>query len=236
MLDPREFIFPITLRKVALWIIYGGIITALVLLDRYYHWWHKFDHVVHGKNLAIMGVLYGFEPVMIMIIMLVARVPDARVVPDRTVLVPNGREGAESDSDDDSRSSMSSDEMSVAAQDMQAQMHSTILEEEHDDVDEQDNDEQDTQRPESGIVDKDNLRPTQRLSMRKVSSRSVLTPSDRAGVNVERRPSEVTNHPGSAGGLSVPRTPGFDPRNRRSTIILHERPSIDKLNLRARED
>ncbi|CDW97862.1 hypothetical protein [Sporisorium scitamineum] len=229
MLDPREFIFPITLRKVALWIIYGGIITALVLLDRYYHWWHKFDHVVHGKNLAIMGVLYGFEPVMIMIIMLVARVPDARVVPDRTVLVPNGREGAESDSDDDSRSSMSSDEMSVAAQDMQAQMHSTILEEEHDDVDEQDNDEQDTQRPESGIVDKDNLRPTQRLSMRKVSSRSVLTPSDRAGVNVERRPSEVTNHPGSAGGLSVPRTPGFDPQLERTSSRRPSHPSHQML-------
>lgn len=94
MLDPREIILPITLRKVALWIVYGGIIAALVLLDRYYHWWRKFDHAVHGKNLAIMGVLYGFEPMMmIMIIMMVARVPDARVVPDRTVLVPNGREG-----------------------------------------------------------------------------------------------------------------------------------------------
>lgn len=71
MCDPREILFPITFRKVALWIIYGGVITMLVLLDKHYHWWNKLDRAVHGKNLAIMGVLYGFEPMMIIIIMLV---------------------------------------------------------------------------------------------------------------------------------------------------------------------
>ena len=228
MMDPREILFPITIRKVALWTVYGGVIAMLVLLDRYYHWWDKLDHALHGKNLAIMGILYGFEPTMIVIIMLVARVPDARVVPDRTVLVPRGRDSTESLSDS-SRSSLSSDDESVASQDMAAQMHSTILEEEHGD-EEAAAVEAQLQDQENDIVDKDNERASNRLSLRRMSTRSIaVTPSKTA--NGERRPSQWINVSGSSGGLQVPRTPGSDPRNRRSTIILHEPLTVDKLNV-----
>ena len=227
MMDPREILFPITFRKVALWIVYGGIITMLVLLDHYYHWWEKLDHAVHGKNLAIMGVLYGFEPAMIIIIMLVARVPDARVVPDRTVLVPRGRDSTDGESDDESRNSISSDgsDESVAEGDLANQMHSTILEEEHDD-DERDREIQDQ---ESGIIDREGVQGARRVSgllkppMRRMSTRYTAA----SGNTGERRGSEATNH--SGGALAVPRTPGFDPRNRRSTIILHEPLNLNDL-------
>ncbi|GAC98054.1 hypothetical protein PHSY_005642 [Pseudozyma hubeiensis SY62] len=225
MMDPREILFPITIRKIALWIVYGGVIAMLVLLDRYYHWWAKLDHAVHGKNFAIMGVLYGFEPTMILIIMLVARVPDARVVPDRTVLVPRARDSTEVLSDDDEESSHSSDEESVASADMATQMHSTILEEEHD---EEDYGEHETQDQESGIVDIYSKRNSKRLSglrapMRRRSTHHTLASSRSA----ERRGSDTTNF---SAGLQVPRTPSFDPRNRRSTIILHEPLTIDSLH------
>lgn len=217
MMDPREIILPITVRKVALWIVYGGLVAMLVLLDRYYHWWAKFDHAVHGKNLAIMGVLYGFEPAMILVIMLVARVPDARVVPDRTVLVPRARDSTDGESDADSRSSMSSDESVDDAQ-LATQMHSTIIEEEH-----TESEEEQGQDNESGIIDRDGHAAVRRASgllkppMRRMSTRFTGN-SGGSAVGPERRGSEGT----TASGLAVPRTPMFDPRNRRSTIILHE--------------
>ncbi|KAI3487765.1 hypothetical protein L1887_48246 [Cichorium endivia] len=217
MMDPREIILPITVRKVALWIVYGGLIAMLVLLDHYYHWWAKFDHAVHGKNLAIMGVLYGFEPAMILVIMLVARVPDARVVPDRTVLVPRARDSTDGESDADSRSSMSSDESVDDAQ-LATQMHSTIIEEEH-----TESEEEQGQDNESGIIDRDGPAAVRRASgllkppMRRMSTRFTAN-SGGSAAGPERRGSEGT----TASGLAVPRTPMFDPRNRRSTIILHE--------------
>ncbi|KAJ1025154.1 hypothetical protein NDA16_002660 [Ustilago loliicola] len=225
MCDPREILFPITLRKIALWIIYGGVITMLVLLDHYYHWWDKLDHAVHGKNLAIMGVLYGFEPMMIIIIMLVARVPDARVVPDRTVLVPRGRDSTDS-RDNESRHSVSSDECDyVSPEDMAAQIHSTILEEEHDDANSQFEGGREMQDQESGIMDRDAYQATKRWStltkpsMRRMSTKHTVA-SAHTGGQEERRPSQATTNSNNAPPL--PRTPGFDPRNRRSTIILHE--------------
>ncbi|KAJ9474530.1 hypothetical protein PHBOTO_005005 [Pseudozyma hubeiensis] len=228
MMDPREILFPITFRKIALWIVYGGVIAMLILLDRYYHWWAKLDHAVHGKNLAIMGVLYGFEPTMILIIMLVAQVPDARVVPDRTVLVPRARNSTEvlSDDEDESRhSSSSSDDESVASADMATQMHSTILEEEDD---EEDGAEHETQDQESGILDIHSKRNSKRLSGLRPPARRRSTHHTLASSRSrERRGSGPTDH---AGGLQVPRTPTFDPRNRRSTIILHEPLTIDSLN------
>lgn len=232
MMDPREIIFPITVRKVALWLLYGGIIAMLVLLNKHYHWWHKLDHAVHGKNLYIMGILYGFEPLMITIIMLVAKVPNARVVPDRTVLVPRGRSSTDSFSDDEdqeSTHSVSSDEESVSAQDLATQMHSTILEEEHDEEGQDGDREMQTQA--SGDVDKATQRNSRRLSgmhkpdLKRGSTHYTLASGHSGG---ERRGSGVTQN---SGGLAVPQTPGFDPRTRRSTIILHEPLTIDSLNV-----
>lgn len=228
MVDPREILFPITLRKIALWFIYGGIIAMLVLLDRYYHWWAKLDHVVHGQNLAIMGVLYGFEPTMIVIIMLVARVPDARIVPDRTVLVPRGRERIHYLSDEEeSKHSTSSDEESVADADMATQMHSTILEEEHD---EDGGAQPESQGQETSIVDRKSRRSSggfpdlQQPPMHRAS----IYHAPASGRSDERRGSEAAHN---SCALQVPRTPGFDPRNRRSTIILREPLIIDSVNV-----
>lgn len=232
MCDPREIIFPITIRKIALWIIYGGVIAMLVLLDHYYHWWDKLDHAVHGKNLAIMGVLYGFEPMMIIIIMLVARVPDARVVPDRTVLVPRGRNSTDS-GDNESRNSVDSDESDyVAPEDMAAEMHSTILEEEHDDESSHFHGAREMQDQESGIVDRDAYQATKRWStltkpsVRRMSTRHTVASATTPGVE-ERRPSQATQNSNNV--PPMPRTPGFDPRNRRSTIILHEPINLNEI-------
>ncbi|SNX83955.1 uncharacterized protein MEPE_02663 [Melanopsichium pennsylvanicum] len=224
MMDPREILFPLTLRKVALWIVYAGVIAMLVLLDHYYHWWHKLDHAVHGKNLAIMGVLYGFEPAMIIIIMLVARVPDARVVPDRTVLVPRGRDSSEEDSDAESRSSISSDgsEDSVAEEDRRNQMHSIILEEEHDHHEpDREMQERETAEEEKGTR---RLSGMSKAHLRRTSTRHT-TASSNTSADGGRRGSEAISH--TSGNVQAPRTPGFDPRNRRSTIILHEPLNID---------
>lgn len=135
-----------------------------------------------------------------------------------------GGRGAESVSDDEGRSSFSSsDEEDVENGDMAGQMHSTILEEEHDD------EQPEVQRRGSGVVDKDipaSVVPA-------VDAQDVDT--QRAGFLCRecRKKTERDDqqNSGSAVGASIPRTPGFDPRNRRSTIILHERPSIDQLNL-----
>ncbi|KAJ1595783.1 hypothetical protein NDA14_003249 [Ustilago hordei] len=229
MCDLREILFPITFRKVALWFIYGGVITLLVLLDKHYHWWDKLDRAVHGKNLAIMGVLYGFEPMMIIVIMLVARVPDARVVPDRTVLVPRGSDSTDSYpvQENGSRHSISNDDSNyVAPEDMAAQMYSTILEEEHGDSQSKFEGGSEIQDQESGIVDREGLATKRWSAMTKPSMRRLSTRVTIASANTgdapggERRPSEATSN--SHNAPPVPRTPGFDPKNRRSTIILHE--------------
>ncbi|KAJ1022349.1 hypothetical protein NDA13_005259 [Ustilago tritici] len=229
MCDPREILFPITFRKVALWIIYGGVVTMLVLLDKHYHWWDKLDRAVHGKNLAIMGVLYGFEPMMIIIIMLVARVQDARVVPDRTVLVPRGSDSTDSYpvQENGSRHSISNDDSNyVAPEDMAAQMYSTILEEEHGDSQSNFEGGREIQDQESGIMDREGLATKRWSAMTKPSMRRLSTRVAIASANTgdapggERRPSEATSN--SHNAPPVPRTPGFDPKNRRSTIILYE--------------
>ncbi|EST09326.1 hypothetical protein PSEUBRA_000919 [Kalmanozyma brasiliensis GHG001] len=225
MMDPREIIFPLSLKKVALWIIYGGVIAMLYLLDRYYHWWGKLDHAVHGKNFYIMGVLYGFEPVMILIIMCVARVPDARKVPDRTVLVPRGRDSTELPSEDE-ESESSSDDESVASEQVATQVHSTILEEEPE--------EQEENEVDSEMQNKDDgtKRNSKRLSglhppaMRRMSTRVTTSSGGLLSVPPERRGSAATS---GSGNLAVPRTPAFDPRNRRSTIILHEPLNVDSI-------
>lgn len=220
MMDPREILFPLTFRKVALWIVYGGVIAMFYLLDRYYHWWHRLDRAVHGKNLYIMGVLYGFEPLMITIIMLVARVPDARKVPDRTVLVPRGRDSMEI-SDDEEEESI--DDESVASADMANQMHSTILEEEHDEENSVDGEMQNRDK----AVDTGTRRVSALIAphMRRLSARHTPT-SGLLAVPGERRESGATTN---SGLLAVPRTPAFDPRNRRSTIILHEPLTVDSI-------
>lgn len=168
-----------------------------------------------------MGVLYGFEPLMIVIIMFVAKIPDARVVPDRTVLVPIARDSTDGeleDEEEESRHSLSSDESSVANRDLATQMHSTIVEEEHDENAEHDRKMKDQQ---TVAADAEGEKGSRRLSgmpkpaMRRMSTRYTAT----SGHTGERRGSDGTNH---SAGMTVPRTPVFDPRNRRSTIILHE--------------
>ncbi len=192
MMDPRAILFPLTLRKVALWIVYGGVIAMYYLLDRYYHWWHRLDRAVHGKNLYIMGVLYGFEPLMIVIIMAVARVPDARKVPDRTVLVPRGTDSMEV-SDDEESMHGSSDDESVASAEMAAQLHSTILEEEHDEENSVDGEMQSRDKG----VDAGARRTSAMLapSMRRLSARPA-TASGLLTVPGERRGSGATTDSG----------------------------------------
>jgi hypothetical protein len=38
--NPKEYIWPMTFRRLAFWILYGGIATGLYLLKRYYSWAH----------------------------------------------------------------------------------------------------------------------------------------------------------------------------------------------------
>lgn len=78
VIDVRDVILPITSRRVAFALFYASILAILIILDQMFDWWSYFVWFIKMNNLILMGCLYGLEPAMVLIIVLVARVPEKR--------------------------------------------------------------------------------------------------------------------------------------------------------------
>ena len=83
LIDPREIVYPLTLRRAAYFSVYAGAIVGLVLLDRHYQMKDKVVTAIRYQNLVLMGIIYGLEPALFLFLFLCAHYPPA--APQRTL-------------------------------------------------------------------------------------------------------------------------------------------------------
>lgn len=88
VIDPRPLVRPMTWRRALTWAAYGGIGAALGVTEYYFNWSEDFVASLNADVIPLMVVLYGYEPAMNILHMLVAdRYPELELDDDEDVVV-----------------------------------------------------------------------------------------------------------------------------------------------------
>ncbi|KTD51733.1 Glycosyl transferase family 2 [Legionella quinlivanii] len=74
--DPREIIFPFTLRKLFFFLFYALLIAAVVAVETNVGFFDYLVHAVKSNLIPLMAVLYGFEPLLMLVTMAFTKYPD----------------------------------------------------------------------------------------------------------------------------------------------------------------
>lgn len=83
VVDPRPLVLPMTWRRALTWAAYGGIGAALGVTEYYFNWSEDFVASLNTDVIPLMVVLYGYEPAMNILHMLVAdRYPELELDDD----------------------------------------------------------------------------------------------------------------------------------------------------------
>lgn len=74
--DPREIIFPFTLRKLFFFLFYALLIAAVVAVETNVGFFDYLVRAVKSNLIPLMAVLYGFEPLLMLVTMAFTKYPD----------------------------------------------------------------------------------------------------------------------------------------------------------------
>jgi hypothetical protein len=75
VLDVRELIIPLTSRRLAFLAVYAGAIAGLVVLNEKVNFTGYIAQAIRFNNFILMGIIYGVEPIMMMLLLCVASLP-----------------------------------------------------------------------------------------------------------------------------------------------------------------
>jgi hypothetical protein len=75
MIDIREIFWPFTWKKYIFLLIVAACAVGVAVSDHYFHWIKKSMEITRSNMLPVLIIVIGLEPIMITIILLVARVP-----------------------------------------------------------------------------------------------------------------------------------------------------------------
>jgi cellulose synthase/poly-beta-1,6-N-acetylglucosamine synthase-like glycosyltransferase len=76
MIDVREIFFPFTWKKYITLTIIGLVIGAIVVTEHFFHWMTKAMDITRSNMLPVLILVLGLEPMMIIIILMFAKIPD----------------------------------------------------------------------------------------------------------------------------------------------------------------
>jgi glycosyltransferase involved in cell wall biosynthesis len=77
IIDPTELVYPMTAKRALYWTLYAGIGTGAYLLDHYYNASQYIVDEINAKNLYVMGIVYGTEPLVSIINLVFSKYPNA---------------------------------------------------------------------------------------------------------------------------------------------------------------
>lgn len=75
LIDIREIFWPMTWKRYITLLLVAGFVAGIIVSNSYYHWINKAMQITRRNMLPVLIVVIGLEPIMITIILLVARVP-----------------------------------------------------------------------------------------------------------------------------------------------------------------
>lgn len=75
LIDIRELFWPMTWKRYITLLLVAGLVVGIVISNSYYHWINKAMQITRRNMLPVLIIVIGLEPIMITIILLVARVP-----------------------------------------------------------------------------------------------------------------------------------------------------------------
>jgi hypothetical protein len=75
MFDIREMFWPLTWKKYAVLLLVAALVVGITISNSYYQWINKAMQITRHNMLPVLVIVIGLEPIMITIILLVARVP-----------------------------------------------------------------------------------------------------------------------------------------------------------------
>ena len=76
IIDIREIFWPLTIKKAAVLLAVAMLIAAIVITEFLFHWIQQSMAITRRNMLPVLILVIGLEPLMIIIILLVARIPD----------------------------------------------------------------------------------------------------------------------------------------------------------------
>ncbi|KAF7455376.1 glycosyltransferase family 2 protein [Pyrenophora tritici-repentis] len=75
MIDIREVFWPFTWKKYVILSVVAALAVGVAISDRYFRWIKKSMEITRSNMLPVLIIVLGLEPIMITVILLVARVP-----------------------------------------------------------------------------------------------------------------------------------------------------------------
>jgi hypothetical protein len=76
MIDMREIFFPFTWKRYITLAIIALIIGAIVVTEHFFHWMTTAMDITRSNMLPVLIIVLGLEPMMIIIILMFAKIPD----------------------------------------------------------------------------------------------------------------------------------------------------------------
>jgi hypothetical protein len=76
IIDIRELFWPFTWKKYAVLLVVAMLIAVIVVTERMFHWVQSSMSITRRNMLPVLVVVVGLEPCMMVLILLVAKIPD----------------------------------------------------------------------------------------------------------------------------------------------------------------